>query len=137
MTEPVTRSSAVVQRYVGTVDRFTSDGIISVFGALAELEHKAFRAWLTAFEIQQEAGRLAAEAERQAERSHRRGSGQPMLNAAYIVRPEIQLENGRADAGFAAESRKPFEDCCFADRRWVGCENGPPCAALEWCKRPV
>ena len=60
MTELVDCSSAVVKRYGGTVDKFTGDGIMAVFGAPAALEDHAMRACLAALGIQQEAKRLAA-----------------------------------------------------------------------------
>ena len=37
MTELVERSAAVVKRYGGTVDKFTGDGIMAVFGAPVRL----------------------------------------------------------------------------------------------------
>ena len=61
MTELVNRASAVVQRYGGTVDKFTGDGIMAVFGAPMALEDHAFRACLAALGIQDETARLAAE----------------------------------------------------------------------------
>jgi len=61
MTELVTRASAVVQRYGGTVDKFTGDGIMALFGAPAALEEHALRACLAALGIQDEARRLAIE----------------------------------------------------------------------------
>ena len=64
MTELVERSAAVVRRYGGTVDKFTGDGIMAVFGAPAALEDHALRACLAALGIQDEATRLAAEVER-------------------------------------------------------------------------
>jgi adenylate cyclase len=56
----VKRSAAVVQRYGGTVDKFTGDGISALFGAPVALEDHAFRACLAALDIQQEAKQLAA-----------------------------------------------------------------------------
>jgi class 3 adenylate cyclase len=41
MTEVVERASTVVRRYGGTVDKFTGDGIMAVFGAPAALEDHA------------------------------------------------------------------------------------------------
>jgi len=61
MTALVERSTAVVQRYGGTVDKFTGDGIMAVFGAPIALEDHAVRACLTALEIQNETETLAAE----------------------------------------------------------------------------
>ena len=58
MTELVDRCAAVVQRYGGTVDKFTGDGIMAVFGAPVALEDHAFRACLAALDIQTEAERL-------------------------------------------------------------------------------
>jgi len=61
MAELVDRSSVVVQRYGGTVDKFTGDGIMAVFGAPVALEDHAFRACLAALGIQDEAKRMGAE----------------------------------------------------------------------------
>jgi class 3 adenylate cyclase len=60
MTELVNCASVVVKRYGGTVDKFTGDGIMAVFGAPAALEDHALRACLAALGIQEEAKRLAA-----------------------------------------------------------------------------
>jgi class 3 adenylate cyclase len=64
MTDLVDRSSTVVQRYGGTVDKFTGDGIMAVFGAPVALEDHAMRGCMAALDIQREAGHLAAELER-------------------------------------------------------------------------
>ncbi len=61
MTELVERSAAVVQRYGGTVNQFTGDGVMAVFGAPMALEDHAVRACLAALGVQEEAKRLAAE----------------------------------------------------------------------------
>jgi adenylate cyclase len=59
MSELLDRSSAVVQRYGGTVDQFTGDGIMAVFGAPISLEDHAIRACLAALDIQKQASDLA------------------------------------------------------------------------------
>ena len=61
MTELVERSGQVVQRYGGTVDKFTGDGIMAVFGAPVALEDHAVRACLAALGVQEEAKRLAVD----------------------------------------------------------------------------
>jgi class 3 adenylate cyclase len=62
MADLVDRCAAVVQRYGGTVDKFTGDGIMAVFGAPVALEDHAFRACLAALGVQEEAQRLAVDA---------------------------------------------------------------------------
>ena len=64
MAELVNRCAAVVQRYGGTVDKFTGDGIMAVFGAPVALEDHAVRACLAALGVQEEAKRLAEEVQR-------------------------------------------------------------------------
>src|SRR5271155_1960772 len=59
MTDLADRCAAVVQRYGGTVDKFTGDGIMAVFGAPIALEDHAVRACLAALGVQEEAKRLA------------------------------------------------------------------------------
>ena len=64
MTELVSRSVAAVEHYGGTVDKFTGDGIMALFGAPITLENHAFRACLAALELQQVARSLAVEVAR-------------------------------------------------------------------------
>ncbi|WP_353612574.1 AAA family ATPase [Mycobacterium sp. 1274756.6] len=52
MTGLFGRCAAVVRRYGGTVDKFTGDGIMAVFGAPMMLEDHAYRACLAALEMQ-------------------------------------------------------------------------------------
>src|SRR6201993_4135592 len=47
------RCAAVVESYGGTVDKFTGDGIMAVFGAPVALEDHAVRACLSALGIQE------------------------------------------------------------------------------------
>src|SRR5271155_5516656 len=58
MADLADRCAAVVQRYGGTVDKFTGDGIMAVFGAPVALEDHAIRACLAALGVQEEAKRL-------------------------------------------------------------------------------
>jgi adenylate cyclase len=59
MNELFNRAAAVVQRYQGTVDKFTGDGLMALFGAPVALEDHALRAGITALEIQSVAEEFA------------------------------------------------------------------------------
>jgi adenylate cyclase len=61
MAELADRCAAVVKRYGGTVDKFTGDGIMAVFGAPVALEDHAVRACLAALGVQEETKRLAVD----------------------------------------------------------------------------
>jgi class 3 adenylate cyclase len=61
MADLADRCAAVLERYGGTVDKFTGDGIMAVFGAPVALEDHAVRACLAALGIQEQTARLAAE----------------------------------------------------------------------------
>lgn len=55
------RCARVVRHYGGTIDKFTGDGVMAIFGAPMALEDHAFRACLSALDIQAEADRLREE----------------------------------------------------------------------------
>ncbi len=80
------RSSVIVQRYGGTVDKFTGDGIMAVFGAPIALEDHAVRACRAALDIQTDAQHLAAEVE---ERDHISLQLRIGLNSGEVISGEI------------------------------------------------
>jgi class 3 adenylate cyclase len=61
MANLASRCAAVVKRYGGTVDKFTGDGIMAVFGAPFALEDHAVRACLAALDVQEDVKRLAVD----------------------------------------------------------------------------
>jgi adenylate cyclase len=95
MADVFDRSVAVVRRYDGTVDKFTGDGVMAVFGAPIALEDHALRACMAALEIQAEAARLAPEV------SSRDGVDLQLrigLNSGQVIAGEI----GTAAASYTA-----------------------------------
>jgi adenylate cyclase len=95
MTELVDRATAVVKRYGGTVDKFTGDGVMAVFGAPVALEDHAVRACLAALGIQTEAQRLAIEVEHRDDITLRLRVG---LNSGEV----IAGETGSGPMGYTA-----------------------------------
>jgi hypothetical protein len=84
-----------VRRYGGTMEKFTGDGLMALFGAPAALEDHAFRACLAALAIQQETNRLAAEVQRRDDVALRLRVG---LNSGQVVAGEI----GSGVSGYTA-----------------------------------
>ncbi|WP_155770177.1 adenylate/guanylate cyclase domain-containing protein, partial [Mycobacterium asiaticum] len=95
MADLVARCAAVVRRYGGTVDKFTGDGIMAVFGAPVALEDHAVRACLAALELQREAVKLAPEIQHRDAVDLRLRVG---LNSGQVVAGEI----GSGGLGYTA-----------------------------------
>ena len=84
MADVFDAAAAVTRRYGGTVDRFTGDGIVALFGAPVALEDHAFRACLAALDIQEQIAQLADEVQRR---------------DGVVLRLRIGLNSGRVIAG--------------------------------------
>ncbi|MGB7869309.1 MAG: adenylate/guanylate cyclase domain-containing protein, partial [Mycobacterium sp.] len=95
MAELVSITTAVVKRFGGTVDKFTGDGIMAVFGAPVALEDHAFRACLAALDIQDEVKRLSVEVQNRDSIELRLRVG---LNSGQVIAGEI----GSAALGYTA-----------------------------------
>ena len=95
MHELFNKSAAIVQRYQGTVDKFTGDGLMALFGAPVALEDHALRACIAALEIQEATAELAAEVRRRDDVELRMRVG---LNSGEVITGEI----GRGPASYTA-----------------------------------
>jgi adenylate cyclase len=95
MTALFERSAVVVQRYGGTVDKFTGDGLMALFGAPVALEDHALRGCLAALGIQQETKDLATEV---ASRDHVTLRLRVGLNSGQVVAGNI----GSGPIGYTA-----------------------------------
>ncbi len=91
----VDRAAAVVRRYGGTVDKFTGDGIMALFGAPLALEDHAIRACRTALEIHTAVADLVGEVARRDGVELRLRVG---LNSGEVIAGEI----GSGAAGYTA-----------------------------------
>ena len=95
MAELVNRAAVVVQRYGGTVDKFTGDGIMAVFGAPVAMEDHPVRACLAALGVQEEAKRLA---EKVKDRDGVELKLRVGLNSGEVIAGEV----GSASLGYTA-----------------------------------
>jgi adenylate cyclase len=86
MGELFNRASAIVQRFGGTVDKFTGDGVMAVFGAPVALEDHALRACRAALEIQKDIKSLASDVEH---RDHVTLQLRVGLNSGEVITGEI------------------------------------------------
>jgi class 3 adenylate cyclase len=115
MAQLVDRCTKVVQRYGGTVDKFTGDGIMAVFGAPIAMEDHAFRACLTALGVQEEIKRLAIDVREHDAVELRLRVG---LNSGQVIAGEI----GSGPFGYTAIG----EQVGMAQRMESVAPNPPP-----------
>lgn len=116
MNELFNRASAVVQRYQGTVDKFTGDGLMALFGAPVALEDHALRACISALEIQSTTKRLATKVLRRDGVDLQLRVG---LNSVLItpVRESLRHNEYRRTSDWGSSGRR-FKSCQL-DRRGV------------------
>ncbi|MGC2656157.1 MAG: adenylate/guanylate cyclase domain-containing protein [Mycobacterium sp.] len=86
-------AGTITRRYGGTVDKFTGDGIMALFGAPLALEDHAFRACLAALDIQQQIAQLADEVE---------------SRDGIVLRLRVGLNSGRVIAGEISSSARAY-----------------------------
>ncbi|OLP03668.1 cyclase [Mycolicibacterium porcinum] len=93
LTDLVDQASSLVRRYGGTVDKFTGDGLMALFGAPVALEDHALRACLAAQDIQRSTLRLAESVERR---------------DGVCVKLRIGLNSGQVIAGKVGSQRVSY-----------------------------
>ena len=86
MAELFDRCAAVVQRYGGTVDKFTGDGIMAIFGAPVALEDHADAPVWQPWAIQERCERLAVDVQARDGVELRVAVG---LNSGQVIAGEI------------------------------------------------
>ena len=91
----VDHATAVVERYGGTVQSFTGDGIMALFGAPVAMEDHALRACRAALDIQRDVQRQAAEVHERDDITLQLRIG---LNSGQVIAGEI----GSTAAGYTA-----------------------------------
>ena len=125
LADLVDRAKAIVQRYGGTLDKFTGDGIMAVFGAPVAMEDHAFHACMAALEIQDASQDLAAEVDRRDGVELRLRVG---LNSGQVIAGEI----GSASVGYTAIGEQVGDGATDGVRRCrrAGCSSASP--PLDW-----
>jgi class 3 adenylate cyclase len=93
MAEVFGCAATITRRYGGTVDKFTGDGIMALFGAPVALEDHAFRACLAALDIQEQITLLADEVQRR---------------DAVALRLRVGLNSGRVIAGEISSDARAY-----------------------------
>ena len=130
MADDFGRAATSTRRYGGTVNQFTGDGIMAVFGAPVALEDHAFRACLAALAIQEQMAQLAGEVQR---------------CDGVVLRLRVGLNSGRVIAGEIGSgptgtpqsasrsgwhngwNRSPHPAGCCSPSPLRGWSNTPPC----------
>ena len=93
MADVFGRAATITRRYGGTVDKFTGDGIMALFGAPVALEDHAFRACLAALDIQEQIEQLADEVQRR---------------DGVVLRLRVGLNSGRVIAGEISSDARAY-----------------------------
>jgi class 3 adenylate cyclase len=95
MADVFGRAATITGRYGATVDKFTGDGIMALFGAPVALEDHAFRACLAPLDIQEQIAQLAGDVQRRDGVELRLRVG---LNSGRVIAGEI----GSGPTGYTA-----------------------------------